>query len=120
LPPVRLEDKERDVLVKEFENLERVSNKFLPDRSEDGSESDNADVRPSIRGTLRHKHAPTEYNKNATPSREKHLKSAEGKIVKNNKSFWSSGIEKGDRDIKIPRDDKSPGRMNRIKGFDHY
>jgi len=81
--------------------LERVSNKFTPDRSEDESLSDNANVRPSIRGTLRQKHEPPEYNKNATPSRDKHLRTAEGKIQKNNKSFWSSGVEKG-KEISIP------------------
>jgi hypothetical protein len=101
LPPVRLSDRERDGLINEFQELERVSVNVFSDREVDRSESRESDgaanIRSSIRPTMKRKNMLNRYAKNANPSKIKH-----NKVVKDNKTFWSSGIENGD-EIKIPK-----------------
>lgn len=92
LPPVRLSEKQRDHLVKDFQELERVTLRSVQTESE---EEVPTSERPTMKpGSGKGMISPLlAFNRSLlSPSKERHVRQAP-QIAKDNKSFWSSGVE---------------------------
>lgn len=108
LPPVRLSEHQRDSLVNDFTELERVTtHSLLEEIEESEEESGGIDERPS--GNLISKKLNPTFG-SATPSKEKHHG-----LLKNNFTFWSSGVEKEQKQINVPHlpRNNSPSRKGK-------
>jgi hypothetical protein len=103
LPPVRLSDKQRDQLINNFQELERLTSQ------DDMSENDLGDETPDK------KEIPTTPNISARQKQD---------ILKNNKTFWSSGVENS-KPVSVPQLNKKPkhekkfqDEYNRLMGYE--
>lgn len=93
LPPMKLTERQRDNLISDFQELERLSSVVESESEEDPQKCDEANIRErkTVNREVKLQSLVQAYGRSATPSRTKHAMAAN--IQKDNKSFWSSGVE---------------------------
>lgn len=86
-----LTENQRDELVKEFTELERVTQR----QSQTTDDDLQINERPSNKPINAQASSPFKNQSDsiASPSRDRHRRLMNEKVQKNNKSFWSSGVE---------------------------
>ena len=90
---MKLTERQRDNLVNDFQELERLSSVVESESEEDPQKSDEANLRErkTVNQEVKLQSLVQAYGRSVTPSRTKHAMAAN--IQKDNKSFWSSGVE---------------------------